>query len=291
MGLQLGIALALLCAFATNFGFLLKHRGACESPAVNFRKPISSAVALFKSPAFLAGYGVAAIAFTLHVGALWFAPISIVQSVISGGLVFLAVIAERVFGLHLGKRQWAGVILTALGLMLLALTVPHGADKGYSLAALIAFETTALVIGVLLLVGPRFGAGEQHHGVLFAAASGVLIGVSDIAIKAMTNIADQSGAFAALLSPWLLLALTMAVVSFFAVARGLQIGEAVPVITVIGVAASVIQIIGGIVVFGDPMPSGTLGVVAQSFGFVLVCAAAVLVPAPTRVATGTPQPA
>jgi drug/metabolite transporter (DMT)-like permease len=291
MGLQLGIALALLCAFATNFGFLLKHRGACESPAVNFKKPVSSAVALFKSPAFIAGYAVAAVAFTLHVGALWFAPISIVQSVISGGLVFLAVIAERVFGLTLGKRQWAGVILTALGLMLLALTVPHGADKGYSLAALIAFETTALVIGVLLLVGPRFGAGEQHHGVLFAAASGVLIGVSDIAIKAMTNIADQSGAFAALLSPWLLLAVTMAIVSFFAVARGLQIGEAVPVITVIGVAASVIQIIGGIVVFGDPMPSGTLGIVAQSFGFVLVCAAAVLVPAPTRVATGAPQPA
>jgi drug/metabolite transporter (DMT)-like permease len=289
MGLQLGIALALLCAFATNLGFLLKHRGACEAPAVNFKKPVSSAVGLFKSPAFLAGYGDAAVAFTLHVGALWFAPISIVQSVISGGLVFLAVIAERVFGYNLGRRQWVGVILTAFGLMLLALTVPHGGDNRFSLAALIAFETTALVIGVLLLVGPRLGAGEQHHGVMFAAASGVLIGVSDIAIKAMTNIADQSGVANALLSPWLLLALTMAVVSFFAVARGLQIGEAVPVITIIGVSASFIQIIGGIVVFGDPMPSGTLGVVAQSFGFVLVCAAAVLVPAPTRVVSGTPQ--
>jgi drug/metabolite transporter (DMT)-like permease len=284
MGLQLGIALALLCAFATNLGFLLKHRGACEAPAVNFRKPVSSAIGLFKTPIFLAGYGVAAVAFTLHVGALWFAPISIVQSVISGGLVFLAVIAERVFGYHLGKRQWVGVILTALGLMLLALTVPHGGDHRFSLAALIIFESTALVLGVLLLVGPRLGAGEEHHGVLLAGAAGVLIGVSDIAIKAMTNIASQSGAFQALLSPWLLLALVMSVVSFFAVARGLQIGEAVPVITIIGVAASFVQIIGGIVVFSDPMPSGSLGVTAQAFGFVLVCAAAVLVPAPTRVA-------
>jgi hypothetical protein len=116
----------------------------------------------------------------------------------------------------------------------------------------------------------------------------VLIGVSDIAIKAMTNIADQSGVFDALLSPWLMLAVTMAIVSFFSVARGLQVGEAVPVITLIGVAASFIQIIGGIVVFSDPMPTGALGMAAQSFGFVLVCAAAVLVPAPTRVAS-TPQ--
>lgn len=58
-------------------------------------------------------------------------------------------------------------------------------------------------------------------------------------------------------------------------------------ITVIGVSASIVQIVGGILVFGDPLPSGALGMVAQSFGFVLVCAAAILVPAPTRV---TPMP-
>lgn len=113
MELQIGIALALLCAAATNLGFLLKHRGACEAPAVEFKHPLRSAICLFRSKAFLAGYGVAVVAFTLHVGALWFAPISIVQSVISGGLVFLAVLAERVFGYSLGRRQWAGILLTA----------------------------------------------------------------------------------------------------------------------------------------------------------------------------------
>ena len=45
------------------------------------------------------------------------------------------------------------------------------------------------------------------------------------------------------------------IISFYSVARGLQVGEAVPVITVIGVAASLVQIVGGIVVFGDPMPT------------------------------------
>lgn len=291
MNLQLGIALSLLCAFATNLGFLLKHRGACEAPAVEFKRPLASAAALFRSRAFVLGYGVAAVAFTLHVAALWFAPISIVQSVISGGLVFLAVIAERMFGFQLGRRQWAGVVLTAFGLMLLALTVRHAGHQSFSLNALIAFEAGALVIGFLLLVGPRLGAADHHHGVMLGAASGMLIGVSDIAIKAMTNTASSSGVADALLSPWLALAVSMAIISFYSVARGLQIGEAVPVITMIGIAASFVQIIGGIVVFGDPMPTGALGVVAQSFGFVLICAAAVLVPAPTRAANTIPQPA
>lgn len=282
--LQLGVALALLCAFATNLGFMLKHRGACEAPPVDFRHPGRSAAALFRSPAFLAGYGVAVVGVTLHVAALWFAPISIVQSTISGGLVFLAVIAERIFGFSLGRRQWLGVLLTAFGLMLLALTVRHAGDhQGFSVSALIAFESIALVLGVLLLAGPRLGAAAHHHGLLLAAASGMLIGVSDIAIKAMTNIANAQGVAEALVSPWLALAIAMAVVSFFSVAKGLQVGEAVPVITMIGVAASLVQIVGGIVVFNDPLPSGTLGIAAQIVGFTLICAAAALVPAPTRV--------
>ena len=84
MNLQLGILLALLCAFATNIGFLLKHRGASASPDVEFRHPLKSAGALFRSPAFLAGYGIAVIGVALHVAALWFAPLSIVQTTISG---------------------------------------------------------------------------------------------------------------------------------------------------------------------------------------------------------------
>ncbi|MBI5311259.1 MAG: hypothetical protein HZB14_09605 [Actinobacteria bacterium] len=291
MNLELGIFLALLCAAATNLGFLLKHRGASESPAVDFCHPLRSAASLFRSRAFIAGYGVAAIAFALHVAALWMAPISIVQSVISGGLVFLAVLAERCFGYSLGTRQWLGVILTAAGLMLLAITLPHGGGNSYSVAALVAFEACALLIGVLLLVGPRLGAGVEHHGVMLGAASGVLIGVSDIAIKAMTNIASASSVLNALMTPWFVLALTMAIVSFYSVARGLQIGEAVPVITMIGVSANLIQIVGGIVVFGDPMPSGAVAIVAQFFGFALVCAAAALIPAPTRVADAAPQTA
>lgn len=55
----------------------------------------------------------------LHVGALALVPLSVVQAVISGGLVFLAVLAERYFGFHLGRRQWFGLAVTAAGLAVL----------------------------------------------------------------------------------------------------------------------------------------------------------------------------
>src|SRR5919197_3056727 len=124
MTLHIGILLALLCALATNLGFLFKHRGACAAPDVNMRHPLRSAVGLFRSKWFAIGMLVAVGAWGLHVAAMALAPLSLVQAVISGGLVLLAVLAERFFGFKVGHRQWLGVGLTALGLALLALTLP-----------------------------------------------------------------------------------------------------------------------------------------------------------------------
>jgi hypothetical protein len=59
MTIQIGILLALLCAFATNLGFLLKHRGACAAPDVSMRHPLGSAVGLFRSKWFAIGMLVA----------------------------------------------------------------------------------------------------------------------------------------------------------------------------------------------------------------------------------------
>src|ERR671931_2527849 len=136
MTLQLGILLALLCALATNLGFLFKHRGACAAPDVSMRHPLRSAVGLFRSRWFAIGMLVAVGAWCLHVAALALAPLSLVQALISGGLVLLTVMAERFFGCTVGLRQWAGVGLTALGLVLLTVTLPGGggAHSSYSVA-------------------------------------------------------------------------------------------------------------------------------------------------------------
>ena len=85
-------------------------------------------------------------------------------------------------------------------------------------------------------------------------ASGILFGVSDVAIKALTGEIGTHGA-GGLLSPWLATCVVASVIAFFASARGLQKGEAVPVITLTAAAANVSAIAGGIIVFGDPLAS------------------------------------
>jgi drug/metabolite transporter (DMT)-like permease len=284
--LQLGILLAIFCAFATNVGFLLKHRGACAAPDVSLKHPVASAVGLFRSKWFALGMLVALGAWVFHVAALAMAPLSVVQAVIAGGLVFLTVLAERYFGCSVGTRQWAGVGLTALGLVLLAVTLPHhGGHSSYSTAGMIAFESALLALGTFLVLSKKLDSHE-HHGVMLGTAAGMLFGVSDVAIKAITTSMGTGGGFAVLV-PWLVTCIAASVIAFYASARGLQKGEAVPVITLTSAAANVTAISGGILVFGDPMPGDPIGIVLQSFAFVLVIVAAALMPAPLRVGRAT----
>lgn len=285
MTFYLGILLALACAFVTQLGFLYKHRGATEAATVDLAHPLRTGKALFSNKWFAIGWGVAVAAWILHVAAMAMAPLSVVQAVLSTGVVMLAVLAERGFGYKVGRRQKVGVGLTALGLVLLVVTLPQapGTHSQFSVPAMIAFEAGMLAVGALLISGKRLGAPAHHHSVLLGAAAGILFGVSDVAIKALTGL--DTGVMGILLSPWFAVTLGASVVAFYASARGLQDGEAVPVIAATSTAANVSAIAGGILVFGDPMPGNAIGIILQVAAFALVVIAAVLVPPPVRAAS------
>jgi drug/metabolite transporter (DMT)-like permease len=281
----LGITLALACALATNVGFLYKHRGAREAPPVDMRRPLRTGKALFSSKLFAIGMLIASGAWMFHVAAMAVAPLSLVQSVLAAGIVLLAVMAERSLGLKLGRRQWTGIVLTAGGLMMLGLTLPsaHGAHSRFSVPGMIAFEAALITAGTLLIMGPRIGAPVHHHGFMLGIAAGILFGVSDVAIKALSGMVSSHGVFG-LFSPWLAVTVAASIAAFYASAKGLQDGEAVPVIAATSTAANVAGIVGGILVFGDPLPGSPVSLAIQCLAFVLVIVAAWLTPAPARAA-------
>jgi drug/metabolite transporter (DMT)-like permease len=277
--IQLGILLAVGCAVVTNLAFFFKHRGARSAPRVLARHPWRSGRGLFRARWFAIGMLVAVFAWLLHVAAMAFAPLSVVQVVLAGGVVLIGVMADRLFGLRVGRRQWLGLVLTACGLVAFAITVPtvRGAHAAFSPAAMIAVEAGLCGLGALLIIGPRAGAPHRHHGVMLGAASGILFGVSDISIKALTGIVGVHGPLG-LLSPWLALTVLASVVAFFASAKSFQEGDAVPVIAITSATANISAIAGGILVFGDPMPGRALGIVTQGLALLAIIVAGALMP-------------
>jgi hypothetical protein len=286
----IGIGLALACALMSNVALLCKHRGATRAPDVRFRKPIESGKALFASRWWAIGFAIAFVAWGLHVAALAMAPLSLVQSVIAGGIALLAVPARHWFGIRLGWREMLGLGLSASGLAFLALTATEtSSDSTYSGSAMATFEGGAIVVGLALLLTATRDRARRHGGLLLAAAAGVMLGVSDVALKALADAVPSD--FLAIVSPWTAVAAVAAVLSFFALARSLQIGDAIGVIVVSSVAANAAAIVGGVLVFGDPMGNDALAIAARSAAFAAVIVAAALIPAAPQHTAQRPTPA
>ncbi len=277
--------MAVITAFTSIVGFLLKHRGAVAAPAVEWCHPWRSTVDLFRSPLYAIGCLVAMGSWGFHVAALALAPISIVQSVIAGGLVLLTVTADRVFGHTVTRREWIGVGLTAAGLAFLAATLEGTADSAhadYANGTLAGYVGLATVAGLALVPLAR-----SREGIVLAVSAGLLWGGSDVAIKALSGHLDELGA-GVLVDPLAGVILTLSLIGMLVSARSLQLGPVVGVIAVTSATANVFTIAAGPLVFGEPLPSEPLAVVVRLLAFALVIGAAALTPPPLpeRVPTG-----
>jgi hypothetical protein len=290
LSVQIGLLMALATAVTSIVGFLLKHRGAVESPPVELRRPIASSLVLFKARAYTIGIIVATLSWGFHVAALALAPISIVQSIIAGGLVLLTVIADRIFGLSVSRREWIGVALTAAGLAFLAATMSGVAADRHS-----DYETgvLALYVGVAaaLGLGAAFGARRIiAGGPALAVSAGLLWGASDVSIKALSGHLDNGPL--GWIHPLAIVILVASLVGLAVSARSLQVGDAVPVIAVTSASANLCTIASGPIVFGEPLPDDPIGLTLRLLAFALVIVASALTPPPLRaVEEQRPEPA
>jgi hypothetical protein len=278
---QLGLLLALATAFVSILGFLYKQRGAAAIETIVWRRPLRAVVVLFSNRWFVLGIVVAMASWGLHVAALALAPISLVQSVIAGGLVLLTVMAERLFGIEVSRREWIGVALCAAGLAFLAATVgdtAHDKHSDYTGSTLVTYDVL-LVAASLALMWMAHVRGDAT-GLALAVAAGLQWGASDVTIKALSDHLGADGV-GVLVNPLAFVILVLSLVGMVVSARSLQIGEAVPVIAATSAAANLTTIASGMVVFGEPLPDGVPAVMARLAAFGLVVLAAFLTPAPT----------
>jgi len=280
LSVELGLLLALLTAFGSVAGFLYKFRGARQAPDVDLRRPLHSTIELFRSPLYALGILIALGSWGLHVGALTLAPISLVQSVIAGGLVLLTVVADRLFGIEVTRREWIGVALMAAGLAFLAATLDGDARNAHS-----HYDSSTLATYVALLgVAGLALATRSRHAYSLAVSAGLLWAASDTSIKALSSHLGQLGV-GVLVQPLALVILIASLIGLLISARSLQLGAAVPVIALTSAAANLTTIAAGPIVFGEPLPAGRLELALRLLAFTLVIVAAALTPPPAAPAT------
>jgi drug/metabolite transporter (DMT)-like permease len=77
-------------------------------------------------------------------------------SVVAGELVLVTVLADRLFGIEVTRREWIGVALTAAGLAFLAATLTRDRSGAHS-----RYDPTTLAIYLVALGGVGLAIGAR----------------------------------------------------------------------------------------------------------------------------------
>ena len=184
--MEIGICLARRGGTDDQPRLAAQARGCQHADPVRLDRPLSSIRGLADSPWFAAGWALAALAWLVHVAALSMAPISLVQAVLAGGAVTLAVMSQRIFGDRVERRQWLALRSAAPAWSCSALTLPHfsGSHSGFSLRGDRQLRGRPGAARRGLALGHRSERFAARRGVLLAALAGLLFALAGIAIKA-----------------------------------------------------------------------------------------------------------
>ena len=282
MSAQTGFALllALAATALTNVAYLREHDAAAALPTLSLRRPLHSAHVLLTDRSWVLGFALESAGFALYVVALALAPLSLVQSVSAGGIGILAFVSARMGRRQLGRNELAGVLVSMLGLLALAISLAAGSGEGTggeTSEILLWLGATAAAAVVTLALGRRFGALAVAEGI----AGGLFFSIGDISVK----VATQGGARTAFA--------VGVIVGYTAGTGFLQLGyQKGGALTVAGLATlltNALPIAAGSVVLGEPVPSGFYGVL-RVVAFVAVVAGAILLARPDRAPSQSTEP-
>ncbi len=262
----LGLAAALAAALVFGSSSVLQASAARTAPTSHGLDPRLLLV-LLRRPAFVAALVLNLIGFLLHLVALRLLPLFLAQAGIAASLAVTALLAVRVFGDRLERRQWAAVGAVCGGLALL--TAAAGATGAERADAAL---DVALVAGVLALVALGVVVGRARGGWTVWGLSGLAglgfatTAVSGRLLPALTP-AEVLGA------PVTYVLATAGALSFLLYSMALQRGTVTPATSPMIVLQTVTPAVVGVLALGDEvrtgwLPAGAVGLVLTVLGAV-----------------------
>ncbi|MEU1002362.1 DMT family transporter [Streptomyces tibetensis] len=279
--LALSVLLSLVSAFAYAGGAIVQERVAESSPDEQY--------APLRRPGWWAAVGLNGLGGVLHVVALAYGPLSLVQPLGALTIVVALPMAALFVGRRAGATAWRGAIMATVGLAGLLSLVAASDARSLDTAQRVAVAVVTAGVVVSLMIAAR--AAHRHPAVrsmMLATASGIAFGMSSVFTK--TVAVDWTGGVSAADVP------SLAVIGVLATAgmllsqasyRGAGLAAPLATLTVVNpvVAAAV-----GITMFGETFRYGTTGTaLALSCG--VVAAGGLILLTTERLTHGQPADA
>ncbi|MEU5122292.1 DMT family transporter [Streptomyces asoensis] len=279
--LALSVVLSLVSAVAYAGGAIVQEQVALSSPSGEY--------APLRRPGWWAAVAMNGLGGLLHVVALAYGPLSLVQPLGALTIVFALPMAALFVGRRAGSAAWRGAVMATVGLAGLLSLV--GAADAQSLSTPQRITVAVVTAGAVVALMVAGRAAHRHPAVrsmLLATASGIAFGMSSVFTK--TVAVDWTDGVSAADLPSLAVIAVLATAGMLlsqASYRGAGLAAPLATLTVVNpvVAAAV-----GITMFGETFRYGTTGTVL-ALGCGVVAAGGLILLTTERLQTERPEPA
>lgn len=277
------LALAFSAALCIDIGLvLLKVRGDAVASRVIGRLP-SLVAGYFKDPVWLLGLFFQPLGYGLYLWALEMAPLNIVQTTMSSGVVIFVVFAVCFLGERLTRLEWGAMGSVVLGMILLSISLSPDADGSQSLLdPWVVLCLSLILIGLSAVAWFALATPRQpnRRGMALGIASGLLLGLASIYARGLALHLAQSppGQLLrhAVTTPYAPLTLCANMVGFFLLLGAFR-GERVSIVLALSATLSnVVPILGGMIALGEALPSDPRLATSRLLAFSLTLGGAAL---------------
>lgn len=251
------LLLAALAAFCTDVGLILLKQEGDRLPPLGWQAGLAGLKAFYQDPLWLAGLFLQPIGYAFYILALERGPLSVVQPVMSAGVLLFVAFAAVALREPIGVREWVAICATAIGMGLLGLSLSPSTDLQpvqIDRSSLILFST--LLLGLAWLAG--LGMKGRNRGLWLGIESGLFLGLASIYAKgfaiAISKVPSQ-GIWASLaFNPYLCLTLLSNLIGFALLLGAFQRSRAGIVLPLSAALSNLVPIAGGMVALGERLP-------------------------------------
>jgi len=287
------LLLAFTAAVCIDIGLvLLKVRGDAVASRVIGRLP-SLVAGYFKDPLWLLGLFFQPLGYGLYLWALEMAPLNIVQTTMSSGVIVFVAIAVCVLGERLTRLEWGAMGAVVVGMILLGISLSPDAESSQSLIdPWVVFYLSLILLGLSAVAWFALASPGQpnRRGMALGIVSGLLLGLASIYAKGLALHLAQSppGQLLryAVTTPYAPLTLCANMAGFFLLLGAFRGERASIVLALSATLSNVVPILGGMIALGEVLPSDPRLATSRLLAFSLTLGGAALLlrfdPTPLR---------
>jgi multidrug transporter EmrE-like cation transporter len=261
-------ALAVLASTLLTVGLYFMKREAERLPSLGGGWRLAAWGAFIRDRWWLCGLLLQIAGYGLYFLSLRAAPLSIVHAALNGGIALFVVLA--VFGLGEEPRpvEWLAVAVITVSLIILSISLASAPAVSEAEHGTLPFSLAVVALAALALVLDQ----QPDRTIGLSTASGLVLGLAAVYAKGLANGIGLTADAAF----HLLLTIGANLVGFAMMQAAFQRGRGVVVMPLFATLSNLVPIIGGILVFGEALPSEEPAAVLRPLAFTLAILGAAL---------------